>query len=100
MKKALFTFVVVMLVLCGCNKSKTFNVTLNFDNADGQTFTSARTSSYFGHYMLDLMKEEIDFELEKELAAGLTNESVYRQNVQKFIESGGQSTRRMCCPAQ
>jgi hypothetical protein len=50
--------------------------------------------------MLDDMKEDLDFELVKELAAGLTNESVYRKNVQKFIENGGQSTRRVCCPAQ
>ena len=63
-------------------------------------FIKKHSDNYLGHYMLDLTKEEIDFELVKELAAGLTNESVYRQNVQKFIESGGQSSRRMCCPAQ
>ena len=63
-------------------------------------FIKNHSDNYLGHYMLDLTKEEIDFELVKELAAGLTNESVYRQNVQKFIESGGQSSRRMCCPAQ
>jgi hypothetical protein len=63
-------------------------------------FVKNHSDDYLGHYMLDLMMEEIDFELVKELAAGLTNESVFRQNVQKFIESGGQSTRRMCCPAQ
>ena len=63
-------------------------------------FIRNHSDSYLGHYMLDVTKEEIDFELVKELAAGLTNESVYRQHVQKFIESGGQSTRRICCPAQ
>lgn len=63
-------------------------------------FIKKHSDSYLGHYMLDQMKEEIDFELVKELAAGLSNESVFRQNIQKFIESGGQSTRRMCCPAQ
>ena len=63
-------------------------------------FIKNHSDNYLGHYMLDQTKEEIDFELVKELAAGLTNESVYRQNVQKFIESGGQSSRRMCCPAQ
>ena len=63
-------------------------------------FIKKHSDSYLGHYMLDLMKEEIDFELVKELAAGLTNESVYSKNIQKFIESGGASTRRMCCPAE
>ena len=63
-------------------------------------FVKNHSDDYLGHYMLDLMMVEIDFELVKELAAGLTNESVFRQNVQKFIESGGQSARRMCCPAQ
>lgn len=63
-------------------------------------FIKNHSDNYLGHYMLDQTKEEIDFELVKELAAGLTNESVYRQNVQKFIESGGQSSRRMCCPAE
>ena len=63
-------------------------------------FVRNHSNSYLGHYMLDVMKDEIDFELVKELAAGLTNESVYSKNVQKFIESGGQSTRRVCCPAQ
>ena len=63
-------------------------------------FIRNHSDSYLGHYMLDLIREEIDFELVKELAAGFTTDSVYRQNVQKFIESGGQSARRMCCPVQ
>ena len=68
---------------------------------DYQTdFVKSHSDNYLGHYMLDQIKEEIDFELVKELAAGISNESVFRQNIQKFIENGGQSTRRMCCPAQ
>ena len=68
---------------------------------DYQTdFIKSHSDNYLGHYMLDQIKEEIDFELVKELAAGISNESVFRQNIQKFIENGGQSTRRMCCPAQ
>ena len=63
-------------------------------------FIRKHSDSYLGHYMLHLMKEEIDFELVKELAAGLTNESVFRQNVQRFIENGGQSSRHACCSAQ
>jgi hypothetical protein len=63
-------------------------------------FIRNHADSYLGHYMLDDMKEDLDFELVKELASGLSNESVYRKNVQKFIESGGQPTRRVCCPAQ
>lgn len=63
-------------------------------------FIRKHSDSYLGHYMLDLMKEEIDFELVKELAAGLTNESVFRQNVQKFIENGGQPSRHACCSVQ
>lgn len=60
-------------------------------------FVRNHSDSYLGHYMLDDLKEVIDFELVKELAAGFTNESVYSKNVQKFIENGGQSSRRVCC---
>ena len=63
-------------------------------------FIRKHSDSYIGHYMLDVTKEEIDFELVKELAAGFTNESVFRQNVQKFIENGGQPTRHACCSVQ
>ena len=62
-------------------------------------FIKNHSDSYLGHYMLDLMKDEVDFELVKDLAEGFTNESVYSKNVQKYIESGGQSTRRVCCDA-
>ena len=37
MKKLLLSIVVALLILSGCNKSKQFIVTLNIDNADGQT---------------------------------------------------------------
>lgn len=63
-------------------------------------FIKKHSDSYLGHYILDQMKEEIDFELVKELAGGFTNESVFSKNVRKYIESGGQSTKRACCPAQ
>ena len=56
-------------------------------------FIRKHSDSYLGHYMLDQTKNEIDFELVKELAAGFTNESVFSQNVRKFIESGGQSSQ-------
>ena len=35
------------------------------------------SDSYIGHFMLDQMKMELDFELVKELAAGFTNESAF-----------------------
>ena len=37
MKKLLLPIVAALLILCGCNKTKQFTVTLNIDNADGQT---------------------------------------------------------------
>lgn len=36
MKKLLLAIVAALLILCGCNKTKQFKVTLNLDNADGQ----------------------------------------------------------------
>lgn len=62
-------------------------------------FVREHSDSYIGHFVLDIMKEDFDFEQVKELAAGLTNESVFRNNVQKYIESGGQSARA-CCTVQ
>lgn len=37
MKKLLLAIVAALLILSGCNKTKQFTVTLNLDNADGQT---------------------------------------------------------------
>ena len=37
MKKLLLSIVAVLLILCGCNKTKQFKVNLNLDNSDGQT---------------------------------------------------------------
>ncbi len=37
MKKLLFPIVAALLILCGCNKTNQFKVTLNLENADGQT---------------------------------------------------------------
>lgn len=37
MKKLFFTFLAAALLLCGCNRSNQFKVTLNLDNADNQT---------------------------------------------------------------
>ncbi len=37
MKNTILTLFAAMLILCGCNKTKQFEVTLNLDNADGKT---------------------------------------------------------------
>lgn len=37
MKKLILSLMAAMLILCSCNKTKQFTVTLNIDNADGQT---------------------------------------------------------------
>ena len=62
-------------------------------------FIRSHADSYLGHYMLDLMKEDLDLEEVKELAANFTTESVYSNNVKKYIEDGGQ-TEHTCCTAQ
>ena len=36
MKKTLFTIIAATLIVCGCNKSNQFKVTLNIDNADSK----------------------------------------------------------------
>ena len=61
-------------------------------------FIRSHADSYLGHYMLDLMKEDLDLEEVKELAANFTTESVYSNNVKKYIEDGGQ-TKHTCCSA-
>ena len=61
-------------------------------------FIRSHADSYLGHYMLDLIKEDLDLEEVKELAASFTTESVYSNNVKKYIEDGGQ-TKHTCCPA-
>ena len=45
------------------------------------------------------MKNDLDLEVVKELAASFTTESVYSNNVKKYIENGGQ-TEHTCCTAQ
>lgn len=62
-------------------------------------FIRKHADSYLGHYMLDIMKEDLDLEVVKELAASFTTESVYSNNVKKYIENGGQ-TEHTCCTAQ
>ena len=61
-------------------------------------FIRSHADSYLGHYMLDLIKEDLDLEEVKELAASFTTESVYSNNVKKYIEDGVQ-TKHTCCPA-
>ena len=62
-------------------------------------FIRKHADSYLGHYMLDIMKNDLDLEVVKELAASFTTESVYSNNVKKYIENGGQ-TEHTCCTAQ
>ena len=62
-------------------------------------FIKSHSDSYIGHFMLDQMKQELDFELVKELAAGFTNESAFSKSVQKFIENGPQM-QGTCCTVQ
>ena len=54
-------------------------------------FIRSHSDSYIGHYLLDLMKETLDFELVSELASGLTNESAYSRNVQEYVAKGPQA---------
>ena len=62
-------------------------------------FIKNHSDSYIGHFMLDQMKMELDFELVKELAAGFTNESAFSKSVQEFIENGPQM-QGTCCTVQ
>ena len=59
-------------------------------------FIKSHSDSYIGHFMLDQMKRELDFELVKELAAGFTNESAFSKSVQEFIKNGPQMERPCC----
>ena len=59
-------------------------------------FIKSHSDSYIGHFMLDQMKMELDFELVKELAAGFTNESAFSKSVQEFIENGPQMETPCC----
>ena len=59
-------------------------------------FIRSHSDSYIGHFMLDEIKMDIDFELVKELANSLTNESVFRKNIQKYIEEGPQMAPQCC----
>ena len=49
-------------------------------------FIKSNAGRYLGHYMLDEFKHDFDIETVKRIEAGFTNESVYRDNVKKFIE--------------
>ncbi len=62
-------------------------------------FIKSHSDSHIGHFMLDQMKQELDFELVKELAAGFTNESAFSKSVQEFIENGPQM-QGTCCTVQ
>ena len=62
-------------------------------------FIRNHADSYLGHYMLDIMKNDLDLDVVKELAASFTTESIYSNNVKKYIENGGQ-TEHTCCTAQ
>lgn len=59
-------------------------------------FIKNHSDSYIGHFMLDQMKRELDFELVKELAAGFTNESAFSKSVQDFIKNGPQMETPCC----
>lgn len=54
-------------------------------------FIRNHSDSYIGHYLLDLMKEGLDFDLVSELASGLTNESPFSRSVKKYVEAGPQA---------
>lgn len=60
-------------------------------------FIRNHSDSYIGHYMLDQMKETLDFDLVSELASGLTNESAYSRNVREYVERGPQPEGYLCC---
>ena len=49
-------------------------------------FIRSHHDSYIGHYMLDQFKEDFDFDLVKELFDGLTDDSMYRNHVMRYIE--------------
>ncbi|MBP5643042.1 MAG: AhpC/TSA family protein [Bacteroidales bacterium] len=50
-------------------------------------FVKNHTDSYVAHYVLDDMKFDLELAELRELAELLTNESPYRDNVEKFIEN-------------
>jgi Peroxiredoxin len=57
----------------------------NFDFK--KDYVRNHADNYVGHYVLDDMKYDIEFDEVKELAELLTNESAYRDNVVKYIEN-------------
>lgn len=54
-------------------------------------FIRSHSDSYIGHYLLDLMKDSLDFSLVSELAAGLTNESTFSRSVKEYVANGPQA---------
>ncbi|MBO4307658.1 MAG: DUF4369 domain-containing protein [Bacteroidales bacterium] len=60
-------------------------------------FIRSHSDSYLAHYLLDSFKQDFDIEVVKELAAGLTNESVFRNNVKKYIEEYQPGRAPSCC---
>ena len=62
-------------------------------------FIRQHADSYIGHYMLDEIKESIDFEQVKELAACLKGETEFSKQVQKYIEEGPQQ-QPACCAVE
>ena len=48
-------------------------------------FIRSHSDNYIGHYLLDLMKEDLEPELLAELASGLTNESEFSRSVQEYV---------------
>lgn len=61
MKKVLFALFAAILVLCSCNHSKQFKVTLNLDNADDQTV-----------YLCKNIEDNIDAVIDSAVISGKT----------------------------
>lgn len=49
-------------------------------------FIRNHSDSYIAHYMLYLMREELEPEMIKELAAGFTTESMFSKKVKEYLE--------------
>ena len=63
-------------------------------------FVRSHSDSYIGHYMLDLIKYELDLDEVKELYDGLTTETSFSRNVKKYIDEGGFQEIASCCEVQ
>ena len=63
-----------------------FSILMEDYNSNQMDFVRAHSDSYIGHYMLNEIKSDIEFDKVKELYGGFTAESMYSKRVKEYIE--------------